>query len=107
MVHNMVHNIEGEELVTSAGYPPGIEGIPGAVRIDDVANPIGLFEIARDYISQNRLIMRLAKKRGKDMVAFATSHGREIIIGAGVASIVTAATAGGIILYKHRHRKRK
>lgn len=103
----MVHNIEGEELVTSAGYPPGIEGIPGAVRIDDVANPIGLFEFASGYVRQNRIIMRLAKKGGKDVVAFATSHGREIIIGVGVASIVTAATAGGIILYKHRQRRKK
>lgn len=99
--------IDWEQLTNSAGYLAGIDKAPGTVKIDDVANPLGLQQIAEDRINGSPHLLKEAKRRGKDIVAFATSHGREIIVGAGVASLVTAATAGGIILYKHRYRRKK
>lgn len=86
-------------------FPANINLMPGSIRIDDVANPNGLAEKARGHLKASPHILEDAKRLGKDLVAYSSSHGKEIIIGVGVASVITAATASGIIIYKHRHRK--
>lgn len=96
----------GEWEVTG-DYPAGIANIPGVIRVDDVASPDRLRDLAEKRLSSSPHIMKGLRRFGKDAVAIATSHGKQIIVGVGVASLVTAATVTGIVLYKHKSRAKK
>jgi len=84
-------------------YPPNLEHMPGAIKVDDVAHKALLEQEATQYLAKFPQIKRGAQRLGKDLVAFASAHGKEIIVGVGVASAIT----GGVILYKHPARKQK
>jgi hypothetical protein len=85
-------------------YPANINEMPGAIKVDDVPHRILLEVEARNYLARFPDLKLRARGVGQDLVAFASSHGKEIIIGVGVASAIT----GGVILYRHpRGRRRK
>ena len=90
-------------------YPPNISHIPGAIKVDRVPHRLLLATEAQKYLAQFPELQDRARQAGKDLVAFASAHGKEIIIGVGVASALT----GGVILYRHtpirkkRSRRRK
>jgi hypothetical protein len=84
-------------------YPPNLEQMPGAIKVDDVAHKALLEHEAAQYLAKFPQIKLAAQRLGKDLVAFASAHGKEILVGVGVASAVT----GGVILYRHPPRKRK
>ena len=86
-------------------YPANIAAMPGAIKVDDVAHRILLESEARNYLARFPDLKLRAKGLGQDLVAYASSHGKEIIIGVGVAGAIT----GGVILYRHprRHTRKK
>lgn len=84
-------------------YPAGIEAIGGNIKIDGVPNPINLREKAEEYLNGKPEVVRGAKRLKKDIVALASCHGREILVGVGVASMVTA---GAIVLYRRGRKLR-
>jgi hypothetical protein len=79
-------------------YPANISHLPGAIKVDAVAHRLLLAQEARKYLTKFPDLRVQAERLGKDLVAFTSSHGNEIIIGIGVASTLT----GGVILYRHR-----
>jgi hypothetical protein len=85
-------------------YPANIEHMPGAIKVDDVAHRQMLEQEARNYLAAFPHIKRRAERLGQDLVAFTSAHGKEILIGVGVAS---AAITGGVILYRHPVKRRK
>jgi len=92
---------ESEEIYGE--YPANIDEMPGAIKVDDVAHRILLEVEARNYLDRFPDLKLRARGLGQDLVAFASSHGKEIIIGVGVASAIT----GGVILYRHPRRRRR
>jgi hypothetical protein len=84
-------------------YPANIDTMPGAIKVDDVPHRILLEEEARNYLDRFPELKTRARGLGKDLVAFASGHGKEIIIGVGVASAIT----GGVILYRHPRGRKK
>ncbi len=79
--------------------------MPGEGMIDDVANPFGLEEKVAAHLEAHPTILEQAKEKGKDVIAFTSSNGKRIIIGVGVAALVSGAVITGIVIYKHTHRK--
>lgn len=78
--------------------PANIDTVPGAIKIDDVAHLHNLDSESKKHLLKNPEILEGAQRFGKDLVAYTSSHGKEIIIGIGVAA---AVTVGGVVLYKH------
>ena len=83
-------------------YPAYIDQMPGAIKIDEVPHRLLLAEQAKQYLANVPELQQRARQAGKDLVAIVSAHGKEIIIGVGVASVLT----GGVILYRHPRRKK-
>lgn len=84
-------------------YPANIAEMPGAIKVDDVPHRLLLEAEARNYLARFPELTTRARGLGQDLVAFASGHGKEIIIGVGVASAIT----GGVILYRHPRGRNK
>lgn len=96
--------IKEQENEAWGDYPSN--DVPGEILVDGVANPLHLREMVSEYLLNNRNILKGAKAHGQDIVAFAASHGKVLIIGVGVAGVL----AGGLIIYprwKARRQKLK
>lgn len=98
-----MRDLEGEIV---GDYPANIHIIPGAISVDSVASTKGLVEGVKQKLGEHPDIMREARRLGKDVVGLVRSHGKEIIIGAGVASLAIGVAATGAVVM-HRHRRRE
>lgn len=88
-------------------YPPNLENLSGSIKLDSVPNPHNLKEIALGYLENSPNILKEARRLKKDVVAYASCHGREIMIGVGIASLVTGVTTSAVIIYRHRRKSDK
>jgi hypothetical protein len=80
--------------------PAYIRHLPGAIKVDDVADRHALEREARKYLATFPDLRSTAQRLGKDLVAFASAYGKEIVVGVGIASAIT----GGVVLYRHPAR---
>jgi hypothetical protein len=83
--------------------PPNVNELPGTITLDTFPDPKNLRKVAREHIKTHHDLLEWAREMGKDLITISTSHGKEIIAGAGVAAL--AGIIGGIVLYRHTHRK--
>lgn len=91
-----------DELV-HGDHPPDLENMPGVIQIDNISVPRGLRGRARMFLRQHQEdILKEARARRQDLVARVTEHGREIVIGVGVAGVI----AGVVFLKYTQHRRR-
>lgn len=74
-------------------YPAG--KVPGLIGVDSVANPLHLRERVSEYLISHRHILKGAKKAEQEIVAFASCHGKEMLIGAGVIGVIS----GALVIY--------
>lgn len=89
-------------------YPAYIQIIPGEIRIDNVSHPDNIEELSNDHLEKHPKIMRGARKFGKDLVTFVSSHGRGLLIGGGLALLVGAGAYKGCkIIYRSKTRDRR
>jgi len=78
-------------------YPANIALMPGAIKVDGVAHCPSLAHEAANYLVRFPHVKTQAQQCGKDLVAFTSAHGKDILVGIGIAY----AIRGGIILYRH------
>lgn len=88
----------------SGEHPPNPEELPVLIQIDNLPNPGKLRRKAEVFWDKHPEIKERAEAEGKDVVAISNRQGKMIIIGVGLAAAV-AATVGGIVFYRHRHKK--
>lgn len=96
--------IDWDILAGMAGFHPNINSTIGAFKIDDNPNPTSLKERVLEYLKDNPKILKNAKRFKKDLVAYGTSHGKQLLIGVEIAA---AVGLGGMVIYRYRQRKIK
>lgn len=98
---------EFENRDTSPGwgeYPGNEEAIPGIISVDENPSSKNLEQKVEEKLKENPQILEMAKRKGQDVIAFSSRHGKVIAIGVGIASL--AAIVGGIILYIHSDKSK-
>ncbi len=97
--------ISEREMEIVGDYPPNLKMIPGVMLVDTIASPNGLEKAVDEKLRQHPHVLEEAKRLGKDVVGLATSHGKQIFIGVGVASSVIVVAAATRAIFMHIHKK--
>lgn len=87
-----------ENTASGGDHPAGLS--VGAIHIDNFRRTNDLEDIAHAHLRLHPHILEHAKKEGKDIVAFAKSHGRGLLVSAGIALL-----AGSIVIYEYEKHK--
>ncbi len=92
----------GERLYSSGGEDPRhSDGIPRRRLITEFPHPRRAKEEAWEFLKDHQYLLREAREKGMDVVAWTKRHGTEILLGAGAAAII-----GAVIIRKHKQRKK-
>lgn len=86
-------------------HPADEANMPGVIFVDNRPSPRGLREKGRAFLDQHPEILKGARKKKQDVVAFVSSHGTGILIGVGVAA--TAIGIGAVIFRRSRQQKER
>lgn len=79
--------------------------LPGEIHVADEIQPEKTEELAREYLNNRPEILNGAHKYGQDLVAFSSSHGTEILVGVGIATL--ASIVSGIVLFSAHSENKK
>jgi len=94
---------EGDYPITG-DYPPNLEILPGAIKIDDIPTQWNFDNIIKKFLRKHKGIETGAEESGQDIVARTTLRGKKLLVGAGIVGTAAIIIAGGIVIYHHVRR---